>query len=89
MHRITDVRPLEGFQIWIKFSDGAEGVIDLSGFAGRGVFSIWEDLSVFQAVFVDPVSHTVAWPGGIDLCPDSLYVEITGLDIFSKKTTYA
>lgn len=89
MHKITDVSPLEGFRIWIKFSDGVEGVIDLSDVAGKGVFSIWKDPSLFQAVFIDPVSHTVAWPGGIDLCPDSLYAELTGIDLFSNRTAYA
>lgn len=89
MHKITDVKPLEGFRIWIKFSDNVEGIIDLSDIAGKGVFSIWKDLSLFQAVFIDPVNHTVAWPGGIDLCPDSLYDELTGIDVFSNRTAYA
>ncbi len=89
MHKITDVRTLEGFRIWIKFSDNVEGVVDLSDVAGKGVFSIWKDRAVFEAAFIDPVSHTVAWPGGIDLCPDSLYAELTGIDVFSNRTTYA
>lgn len=89
MHKIIDVKPLEGFRIWIKFSDNVEGVVDLSDVAGKGVFSIWNDRAVFEAAFIDPVSHTVAWPGGIDLCPDSLYAEVSGVDLFSNKTVYA
>lgn len=86
MHKITAVRTLEGFRIWIKFSDNVEGVADLSDVAGKGVFSIWKDRAVFEAAFIDPVSHTVAWPGGIDLCPDSLYAELTGTEITSQLT---
>lgn len=40
MHEITDIRTLEGFLIWIKFSDNVEGVVDLSDVAGKGVFSV-------------------------------------------------
>ncbi|PJA83030.1 MAG: DUF2442 domain-containing protein, partial [Nitrospirae bacterium CG_4_9_14_3_um_filter_44_28] len=39
MHKITDVKTLEGFRIWIKFSDNVEGVVDLSDVADKGVFS--------------------------------------------------
>ena len=65
MHKITDVRTLEEFRIWIKFSDNIEGVVDLSDVADKGVFSVWKDRAVFEAAFIDPVSHTVAWPGGM------------------------
>ncbi len=86
MRKITGVRTLEGFRIWIKFSDNVEGVVDLSDVAGKGIFSVWKDRAVFEAVFIDSVSHTVAWPGGIDLCPDSLYAELTGTNISSQLT---
>ena len=49
--------------------------MDLSDLAGKGVFSKW--------------NHKVAWPGGIDLCPDALYVEVTGKDITSFLTASA
>ncbi len=84
MHRIVEVKPLQNFKVWIKFSDGIEGTVDLSNVAGKGVFSSWNDPKIFQSVFVDPESRTIAWPGGIDLCPDSLYAEITRVDILSK-----
>lgn len=86
MYKITDVKTLEGFRIWIKFSDNIEGVVDLSDVADKGVFSVWKDRAVFEAASIDPVSHTVAWPGGIDLCPDSLYAELTGTKITAQLT---
>jgi len=89
MYRINEVKPLENFKVWLKFSDGTEGTVDLSELAGKGVFSVWEDPTIFQAVFVDSETHTIAWPGGIDLCPDSLYAEVSGVDILSKKVTHA
>ncbi|MDP2157567.1 MAG: DUF2442 domain-containing protein [Nitrospirota bacterium] len=83
MHRIIEVKPLDSYKVWLRFSDGAEGTVDLGDVAGKGVFFVWNDPVVFRAVFVDPETHTIAWPGGIDLCPDSLHAELTGKDILT------
>lgn len=83
MRKITEVKALKNFRIWVKFADGAEGTADLSELKGKGVFSSWDDIDVFNSVFVNKESNTVSWPGGIDLCPDVLYAEIIGKDITS------
>ena len=83
MKRIKEVKPLPSFRVWIRFHDGVEGVIDLSDLAGKGIFSKWNDKEYFNSVHIDSESHTITWPGGIDLCPDTLYAEITGKDIAS------
>jgi len=69
---------LPGYRVWLRFADGVEGTVDLSELKGQGVFSAWQDEKIFLAVSVDAESHALAWPGGIDLCPDSLYAELTG-----------
>jgi hypothetical protein len=84
VHRIIEVKPLSGFKAWLKFSDGVEGTVDLSDLAGKGVFEVWNDPKTFESVFINPESHTIEWPGGIDLCPDSLYAEVTGMDVLSE-----
>lgn len=76
MHRIVDVKPLPNFRVWLRFSDGAEGSVDLSDLVGRGVFEAWNDPKEFESVFIDSHTHTIAWPGGIDLCPDRLYADV-------------
>jgi hypothetical protein len=43
----------------------------------------------FQKVSIDSESHTVAWPGGIDLCPDSLYEEVTGQPVLDRRVPSA
>lgn len=83
MYKITEVKPLEDYQVWIKFSDGVEGTVDLSDLAEKGVFSVWKDKEVFNSVVVDPESHTLVWKGGLDLCPDTLYANILGVDPLS------
>ena len=78
MYKISEVTPLENFRIFIGFSDGKEGTVDLSDMKDKGVFAAWNDKKVFNAVKVDEESGTVVWPGGIDLCPAVLYSEVVG-----------
>jgi hypothetical protein len=78
VNRIVKAEARENYRLWVQFDDGSEGEIDLSDLVGKGVFERWKDPGEFANVFVDPVTRTVAWPGEIDLCPDSLYEELTG-----------
>ena len=75
--KVEKAIPQEGFELWLRFSDGVEGVADLSDLAGRGVMHAWNDRSVFESVSVTD-SGAVEWPGGIDICADSLYLRVTG-----------
>ena len=76
MHRVTNIEALPDYRIRVTFSDATAGVIDLSDTIGAGVFEALKDPSEFAKAFVDPVTHTVAWRGGIDLCPDALYRDV-------------
>ena len=76
MIRVTEVKALEPYRIWIKFDDGIEGTIDLSSLVGKGVFRVLTDPAEFARVRVDDATHTVSWPDGIDLCPDTLHEDI-------------
>ena len=76
MTRVTAVEVLEPYCIRVHFSDGVEGTVDLSSLIGNGVFQALADPGEFAKVFVDPTTQTVAWPNGVDLCPDTLYEDI-------------
>ncbi len=76
MHRIAEVRALRDHRVWVRFENGVDGEVDLAELAGKGVFAAWNDPGFFSKVAVDPVTHTLAWPGGIDLCPDALYDDL-------------
>jgi hypothetical protein len=86
MHRIVAVEPLEAYRVRIRFSDGVEDEVDLSALVGKEVFVIWNDPEQFAKVFIDPESHTLAWPGGIDLCPDTLYRDVLAQKATLEKT---
>jgi len=75
--KAVQANPLDGFRLWLKYEDGIQGIVDLSDLAGRGVFEAWSEREVFDAVTVNE-SGAVVWPGEIDLCPDALYIRLTG-----------
>jgi len=76
MQRVTYIEAPKNYRLKVRFSDGMEGVVDLSEMVGKGVCTTWSDPGQFARAFVDETTHTVAWPNGIDLCPDALYEEI-------------
>ncbi len=80
MIRPTEVEPRDSFRIWLRYSDGAAGEIDLSHLAGRGVFKAWNDRARFEAVHIAPAGG-VAWGEDLELCPDALYLRLTGKSV--------
>ena len=80
MKKIIDVQPLADYRIWLKYDDGTAGEVDLRHLAGRGVFKAWADRNVFESVRVDP-SGAIVWSQDIDLCPDALYLRLTGKSV--------
>lgn len=65
------------YHLELTFENGERGVVDLSEMVGRGVFAAWNDPAVFDRVSVTEFG-AVEWPGGLDLCSDSLYLQMTG-----------
>ena len=77
IHRIVAVKPVGEFALHLRFDDGTTGTVDLSDLAGRGVFRVWNDRKVFESVLIG-TSGELTWSDSIDLCPDSLYLRLTG-----------
>jgi len=77
LYDVVAVEARPGFKVWVRFENGVEGEVDLSGLAGKGVFERWtENPEEFAKASVDPESGTVTWPGGLDVAPDRLYSEV-------------
>ena len=53
------------------------GEIDLSHLVGRGVFSAWNERACFETVRIAPTG-AIGWGDEIELCPDALYMQLTG-----------
>jgi len=76
--KITALKPLPDYRLWLRFDDGVEGTVNLSDKVGVGVFSLWNDSAVFDAVRVGEMGDAI-WGDQVDLCPDALYLKVTGL----------
>jgi hypothetical protein len=89
MKKIIGFEVLDNYRIRLCFDDGVEGTVELSHLVGQGVFAAWRDYGFFRKAFLTD-QGALTWPGELDLCPDALYLEITGKrpeDIFPNLKT--
>lgn len=77
MYRIVQVKTLPDYFVALEFNDGTTGEVSLKHLVGKGVFSIWSDPHKFEQVAIGS-SGELSWEGEVDLCPDALYLEVTG-----------
>jgi hypothetical protein len=73
----TQVRALPNYRLYLEFSNGEKGEVDLSDLAGKGVFEVWNDYSFFEKVHIAE-HRAIQWNDEIELCPDALYMRLTG-----------
>lgn len=70
--RIIAARYLRDYTLWLRFSDGLEGDVDLAQELHGPVFEPLRDRNVFSQLRLHPELHTVVWPNGADLAPEFL-----------------
>ena len=72
-----EVEARDSHRLWLRYSDGAAGEVDLSRLAGKGVFAAWKEPGCFERVHIAP-HRAIAWTDDLELCADALYLELTG-----------
>jgi Protein of unknown function (DUF2442) len=78
---VASVEALPGYRLRVRFLDGLEGVVDVSGLVASpnaGVFAALVDFEAFNRVFVS--LGAVCWPDGLDIAPDAIYADIKASD---------
>ncbi len=93
MIKPTLVQARPNYRIYLEFSDGTKGEVDLSDLAAKSVFQDWSDYRFFKSVRIGE-HREIKWNDDIELCADSLYLKLTGKspeELFPKlrKKTYA
>jgi hypothetical protein len=73
MPRLVEARHLRGFVVWLRFSDGVEGEVDLSAELDGPIFEPLRDPAYFRLLTLNPSLRTITWPNGADLAPEYLY----------------
>lgn len=77
MKRPVRVSALPHGRIALVFSDGLEGIIDMSASVGRGVFAPLADPQAFAGVYIGDRGQ-IAWSEEMEICPDAAYLEVAG-----------
>ncbi len=70
--RVIVARVIGPHALFLRFSDGAEGVVDALPLLIGPVFEPLRDSAFFQRAELDPVCGTVVWPNGADFAPEAL-----------------
>ena len=70
--RISGVRPLPDYKLWLRFNTGEAKVFDFKPLLHSPAFLPLKDIEVFNGVYID-YGVTVWQNGDIDIDPDKLY----------------
>ena len=70
---VIEAKHERDYVLWLKFSDGAEGFVDLAEELYGEVFSPLKAPATFRAFRVDPELETVVWENGADFAPEFLH----------------
>lgn len=70
---VLDARYERDYVIHLKFSDGAEGFVDLANELYGEMFERLKDVEKFKAFRVDRELNTIVWENGADLAPEFLH----------------
>ena len=71
--QVTSVKYLHDYQLWLRFNDDSEGVINLDGELWGALFDPLRDLTLFSQAKLDKELATVVWTNGADLAPEFLH----------------
>lgn len=91
MVKLLNVMPHAGYKLHLEYDDGTVGDVDVSELIGKGVFQALGDIAVFETVTVGEHGE-VRWTDDLELCPDSLYLQMTGKsaeDLFPNPRAHA
>ncbi len=68
---IEEAKYLNGHRVWVKFSDGTEGQVDLRNELDGPIFEPLKDPDYFKRFTLE--GHTLTWPNGADFAPEYIH----------------
>jgi len=77
--RLVNARYIHDFVLWLKFSDGVEGELDLRDELYGPIFEPLKSIDFFRQFRIDPDLHTLVWPNGADFAPEFLHANIRAI----------
>ena len=77
MKKITALKVLDNYRVWLRFNDGTAGEVNFSSKSRTGVFAFWNSYDNFRQARIGDYGELL-WNDQIDFCPDSLWLQVTG-----------
>lgn len=76
MVKVTELKPLDDARLWVKFSDGSEGIRDYSDMLAEGgpMVEPLRDPTFFKRVFIS--FGVPSWPNGFEVDAIALHMEL-------------
>ncbi len=74
--KLKEVKYRGGYRVWLRFSDGVEGEIDLEQELWGEIFEPLKDKGRFSKLSLDNELGTIVWPNGADFAPEFLYQKL-------------
>lgn len=71
MESVVEIKVLESYKIWIKFSDNTSAELNLKPFLTTGISAHLLEPSYFKKVQIDNMGG-ISWENGFDFCPITL-----------------
>ena len=71
--RVKEVNTTQNFILQLVFTNDEKKQFDVKPYFNFGLFSELSDYSIFKTAKVE--FGTVNWSNGLDICPDTLYLE--------------
>jgi hypothetical protein len=84
--KISGVRPMKEYKLWLRFSTGEARVFDFKPLLSQKGFEPLADPEVFAGVYID-YGVTVWNDGNIDIAPEYLYENSVAADISNSNIT--
>ena len=67
---VNEVKVLTDYQLYIRFNNGEEGVVDLRAELYGEIFAPLRNPELFRQIYL--TSRTIEWPNGADFAPEFL-----------------
>jgi hypothetical protein len=76
MIRVLACKANRDYELWLRFSDGIEGSVDLSRLLDIGCFKLWRDVEAFLEARPHPQTGAAWWPVGVSLNAEILHADL-------------
>src|SRR5947207_6255391 len=73
IYRVTSFEIIGPYVLRVVFDDGTEQAINFEPVLAGDLYRPLRDLTLFNAVRIDPEVHTLVWPNGADFDPETLH----------------